>query len=276
MPGTPFADLALARRLEGAEGRASAEFVATRGKLDPNSGTAVLEVAGALAMFDGADSLLTQTFGLGVLEETRDEHLDAIETFFRERSAHVDQEICPLAGVKLTAKLVERGYRPIELGSVLYRTLSDKTVFHSEKDTNLSVRPINADEGTLWAETATQGWADFGDLRELMHNVVRVNATRDDAQEFLVESEGKPIAAGELLMVEGVALLAGACTIPEARRQGAQLALFNHRLQYARQRGCDLVMIVAEPGSSSQRNAERNGFRLAYTRTKWRLEKTQS
>jgi hypothetical protein len=31
-------------------------------------------------------------------------------------------------------------------------------------------------------------------------------------------------------------------------------------------------MIVAAPGSDSQRNAERAGFRIAYTRTKWRLQ----
>lgn len=272
MSAIPFADLTLARRLEGAEGRASADFVSTRGKLDPDSGTAVLELAGALAMFDGAKSMLTQTFCLGMFEEASDEHLDAIETFFRERSAHVDHEICPLAGFELTAKLVKRGYLPIEMGSVLYRNLTDKPMFYSEKDNNLSVRPINADEGPLWAETAAQGWADFGDLNELMHNIVRVNAVRNGAHDFLVESEGKPIAAGELFIREGVALLAGASTIPEARRQGAQLALFNHRLQFAHQHGCDLVMIVAEPGSSSQRNAERNGFRIAYTRTKWRLE----
>jgi hypothetical protein len=30
-------------------------------------------------------------------------------------------------------------------------------------------------------------------------------------------------------------------------------------------------MMVAEVGSQSQRNAERKGFRIAYTRTKWRL-----
>jgi len=30
-------------------------------------------------------------------------------------------------------------------------------------------------------------------------------------------------------------------------------------------------MMVAAPGSASQRNAERNGFRVAYTRTKWQL-----
>jgi hypothetical protein len=30
-------------------------------------------------------------------------------------------------------------------------------------------------------------------------------------------------------------------------------------------------MMVAEAGGESQRNAERKGFRIAYTRTKWRL-----
>ncbi len=41
------------------------------------------------------------------------------------------------------------------------------------------------------------------------------------------------------------------------------------RLRDARARGCELAMIAASVGSQSQRNAERNGFRIAYTRTKW-------
>ena len=56
-----------------------------------------------------------------------------------------------------------------------------------------------------------------------------------------------------------------------ARKQGAQLALLESRLLHAAERGCDLAMICAAPGSASQRNAERHGFRIAYTRTKWRL-----
>ena len=68
-----------------------------------------------------------------------------------------------------------------------------------------------------------------------------------------------------------MALLGGASTIPEARRQGAQLALLESRLRYAAQNGCDLAMMCAAPGSASQRNAERHGFRIAYTRIKWRL-----
>jgi hypothetical protein len=42
-------------------------------------------------------------------------------------------------------------------------------------------------------------------------------------------------------------------------------------MRYAFEHGCDLAMMVAEAGSDSQRNAERQGFRIAYTRMKWRL-----
>jgi hypothetical protein len=42
-------------------------------------------------------------------------------------------------------------------------------------------------------------------------------------------------------------------------------------MRYAFDHGCDLAMMVVVPGSDSQRNAERKGFRIAYTRTKWQL-----
>ncbi len=86
---------------------------------------------------------------------------------------------------------------------------------------------------------------------------------------FLVEREGVPIAAAALAIYDGVALLAGASTIPAGRRLGAQNVVLGARLVEARRRGCDLAMMVAPPGSASQRNAERRGFRVAYSRTKW-------
>jgi len=70
---------------------------------------------------------------------------------------------------------------------------------------------------------------------------------------------------------DGCVLYAGASTVPEGRKQGAQLALLERRLDFAIDQGCDLAMMCAQPGSSSQRNAERRGFRIAYTRVKWKL-----
>jgi len=54
-----------------------------------------------------------------------------------------------------------------------------------------------------------------------------------------------------------------------------QAALLQERMRYAFDHGCDLAMLVAEAGSESQRNAERKGFRIAYTRMKWRLSSQQ-
>ena len=50
-----------------------------------------------------------------------------------------------------------------------------------------------------------------------------------------------------------------------------QAALISERMRYAQDYGCDVAMMVAEAGSNSQRNAERKGFHVAYTRIKWQL-----
>ena len=64
-------------------------------------------------------------------------------------------------------------------------------------------------------------------------------------------------------MHDKVALFGGAATVPELRRRGLQTALLQARMLYAFDHGCDLAMMVAVPGSDSQRNAERRGFRVA-------------
>ena len=96
------------------------------------------------------------------------------------------------------------------------------------------------------------------------------------ATSIVAEIEGEAIATAALFTWQGVGLLAGASTVPEGRRQGAQAALLAWRLRRLAAQGCDLAMIGAAPGSASQRNAERNGFRIAYTRTKWQLSTSGS
>ena len=79
------------------------------------------------------------------------------------------------------------------------------------------------------------------------------------------------VGAAGFGIYDNVCILAGAATIPEARNQGVQNALLDARLRLARESGCSLAMICALPGSQSQKNAQKNGFNIAYTRTKWQL-----
>jgi len=262
-----FCDLALARRLERAEGRANVRFVEARARLEPDLGACWMEVAGAYAMFDGPRSPCTQTFGLGLFQMPTAAEMEGIETFFRERGAPVFHEVSPLADAALTGVLNERGYRPVELTSVLYLPLGSR---QAAEGGAIRVRLAGEDERELWARTAAEGWKEAAEFADLMDDLMRVVAEREDAADFLAELDGKPIAAGSVALHEGVALLAGASTIPEHRRRGAQRALLEARLDHAARAGCDLAMLCAAPGGESQRNGERHGFRIAYTRTKWR------
>ena len=146
-------------------------------------------------------------------------------------------------------------YRPIDLAGL-------------NTPASVSVRLIEKGEEELYARISAAGWSEFG-FGDFILEIGRVNGVAEGLRLFLAERDGKPIAAGALGLCAGVAHLAGASTIPEGRQRGAQLALLDHRLRYAVAHGCDVALMAALPGSGSQRNAERNGFRIAYTRIKW-------
>lgn len=270
--GYPFSDLELSRRLERTEGRANAAFVDARARLDPSGGATWTEVAGAYAMFDGVGSPLTQTFGLGLFAEAGDEDLARLEAFFEGRGAEVFHEVSPMADPALLARLSGRGYHPIELTSVLFRPTAGEP--SGARTPGLTVRRTGPDEAELWAGVAAEGWAsEAPELGDFMLTLGRISANAEGYHGFLAELDGEPVAAGGLSLGEGIALLAGASTVPAARRQGAQLALLEARLRFAAEQGYPLAMMAALPGSASQRNAERQGFRIAYTRTKWQLRR---
>ena len=262
------ADLALAERLERAEGNACAEFARSLARLRPESGATTLELGGALAAFSGIDSPITQCFGLGVLHDLNDVALDAVEKFFFDRGSACDLEVSPLAGVAALALLCARGYRPIEVSSVMYRRVEAP---EGEDAPGVSARIIAPDEGGMWSEVSARGWAsEAPELFDFVMGLGEVLSVRSGSVCFVAELDGVPGAAGALSFCDGVALFGGAATMPEFRRRGLQRALLRERMRFAVDHGCDLAMMVAQPGSDSQRNAERQGFRIAYTRTKWR------
>lgn len=264
-----FSDLALSQRLERAEGHACVRYAEARRRLFPDSGAEWMQCAGAYAAFDGIESPVTQTFGLGLFEELSPAALDVIEHFFLDRRAPVLHEVSPFAGIATLQTLCARNYRPVELSNVLCKPVERPTI---EEQRGINVRVIAPEEAQLWSDISAKGWShEHPELRDFLLDVGAISAAREDSLCFLAEYGAKAGAAGVLCIHEGVALFGGSATVPELRRRGLQTALLHTRMCYAFDHGCDLAMMVAQPGSDSQRNAERKGFRIAYTRTKWRL-----
>jgi hypothetical protein len=263
----PIVDLTLARRLERAEAMASTAFVDARRTLQPDTGAEWIDVAGVYAMFDGPNSPLTQTFGLGLFEPFLARQFDEVEDFFARRGAATSHEVSSFIALETLSLLSARGYVPIEASTVLIRPTSTVPTPDSGA---VTVRSIGLDEVPTWCRIAGQGWgSESAELGSFIEKFGAVVAQARGVTCFLAELDRTPIAAAALNITNGIALLAGAATIPAARRRGAQLALLHARLAFAGARGIDLAMVAAQPGSASQRKAERQGFRPVYTRAKW-------
>jgi len=272
--GGEFADRELGKRLEAAEGFACMQFAKARKKLFPESGAEWMTVAGTTVVFDGVEAPTTQTFGLGMFEEVTEAALEEMEEFFKSRGTSTMHEVCPHAGLAVLEMLCRRGYAPMEVSNVLYRAVERPVLGLGE---GIGVRTVGAEEAELWGEVSARGWTHQNpELEEFMKQMGALCVAREHSPCFLAELDGVPGAAGGLVLHEGVALFAGAATVPELRRRGLQGALLAERMRYAAEAGCDLAMMVTEAGSESQRNAERKGFRVGYTRMKWRLGELES
>jgi hypothetical protein len=270
MKGTVvFSDLALSQRLERAEGFACAQFAVARSRLFPSSGAEWMECAGATVVFDGIEWPTTQTFGLGLFEELTPSALGTIERFFLDRGTTPMHEVSPMAGAQTLDLLCARNYRPFEISNVLYRSVEEPCAAIPD---NIRVHVIGAQEADLWSNVNARGWVhDHPEYEDFLKTTGQLLVARQDSPCFLAEIDGQPAAAGGLCLHRSIALFAGASTVPEHRCRGLQAALLEARMRYAFEHGCDLAMMVAQAGSNSQRNAERKGFRVAYTRLKWKL-----
>lgn len=263
-------DQELSRRLEHTEGRSGADFVLARAAITPQQGSTSMEIGGAVLLFDGPTSPITQTFGLGMSEPVTPELMDEIEAFFTSRNAPILHEVSPIADDSALVQLNARGYAPVEFTNVLFQELGPDSGATSDGDASrVAVRRATPADAEAWIDTSVEGWSEFQEYADLMRELSRVTMARTGGLAYLVTLDSEPIGTGALSIVADVALLSGASTIPRARRNGAQLALLHARLRDAVDAGCTVAMMCAKPGSASQRNAERHGFRIAYTRTKW-------
>ena len=263
-----FLDHALSRRLERTEGAVCASFVTARMAVEPAHGASWQDFAGTYAMYDGVGSPMTQTFGLGVFEPTTTAQLEAIEAYFTSRGAPTNHKVSPFAGVDPLALLVARGYQPLEFSTVLVQPLTAAHV--PPAPGALHVGRLAPERRAAWVEASVGGWAADAETAAFIRGLAEASTANAAMTQYLVERDGTVIATGSLGIHGDVALLAGASTIPTARGLGAQRLLLAARLADARARGCTIAMMVTAPGTASQRNAERSGFAVAYTRSKWR------
>ena len=108
---------------------------------------------------------------------------------------------------------------------------------------------------------------------DLLENIKKVMSgfIHPDFERLLVWVDGEPAGAANAYVIDGVLGIAGTATLPAFRKRGVQQAVVAHALNRGLGRA-ELAMATTEPGSISQRNFERFGFQVIYTRAIFVLE----
>lgn len=266
-----FGDLALARRIEAADAAGGAECARALAIRCPDLGASSLAVAGGHAVFTGTESPVTQALGVGMDGPVTSDEFERMEDFFRSRSAAVNIELCPLADPSLVNLLAARDYRLLELSNTLVRRLDGQQV-ELVGAPAVRVREPESDEVNTWARVVAGGFVEDADPPRHIVDLIANGYQMTGVTCHLAEIDAQLAGGGTVAVHGGVAALLGQSTAPHMRKKGVQAALIRAGLATAAKAGCDLAAACTLPGSVSQRNFERQEFRVVYTRSKMRRD----
>ncbi len=257
-----FADVALARRLESNEALNMADYAYTMARLYPDSRAHAEPVGGGYAVYTGPRFPINRVVGLGLHGPVSAADLDAIEDFYARRDMPPEIELCPLADRSWVDALGQRRYHVARFYHLCVRLLPCAAA--PPRDPDIAVTPVDPTNIDAWAlDRDVVGVAPPDDPWVAL-NVVAFN--RPDVTCFLATVAGEIAGKGTLAVRGTLATLFSASTRPAYRGRGVQSALIEHRLALASVMGCDLAVVTVVPGADSQRNLERAGFRITYTK----------
>lgn len=227
-----------------------------------------LEINGGVACFSGYDSFLSQVVGWGFFTAPHFFHkeIELIEQFYRSlKHPRIDIELSPYVGKQLPLFLTHRGYQLTELSNVSFLDMNSYVIQHHFPD-RYQIREIQPSEMEEWAKRVAIGFG-FIEAREQFLHYVRAKGVCA----FAVFDQGNLVAGATIAMHGDTCDLGVASTLPLYRGKGLQKMLLSARLNHAKQQGVSLATVTTEPGTISDRNVQKIGFRCAYTRTKMTL-----
>lgn len=261
-----FVDQALARRLESAEEMPQVHYAHLYQKLKPEIGAAVEPICGGHMIFAGLNSPIGRTVGMGFDGSATAADLDRMEQFYRSHSAPSQIDVCPLTDPPLLELLKQRGYVMTELNNVLFRRLEKEE--QPAAPAGATLRQGRAQEAGAFAAIVVRSFFPDGGEPEGFAEMIAPVYQAEGAILYVADVDGATVAcaAGLIIPEHRIVALFGAGTLPEFRRRGLQTTLLRCRMQAAQKAGCEYAVIVTQGGTTSMRNAERLGFRVAYSK----------
>jgi ribosomal protein S18 acetylase RimI-like enzyme len=261
-----FVDKALARRFESAEEVPQVEYARVFQKTRPEIGAAVEEICGGHMVFAGLGSPIGRATGAGLDRPFTAEDLDRVERFYRAHDAPSQVDLCPLHRPEVFEMFEERGYAIAELNNVLCRKLNSGEKFPPPA-AGCEVRRSPIEEAHVTGAIVENAFFPDG-APEVFRGLITPLYQMKQALALVACVDSKLVACGTGLIIpeHKVFALCGAGTLAGFRGRGLQTTLLRARMAAAIEAGCEYAVVVTQGGTTSQRNAERLGFRVAYSK----------
>jgi GNAT superfamily N-acetyltransferase len=261
----------VARRLEMAEAIDAAGCAEALCKVNCNGGATAKAISGGVAVYCGSDSPLTHALGIGMHGPVTVDDMEELEDFFHERDAPIIVDLCPYAHPTLRELLSSRGYRILEFVNVMARALPPDEPL-PPLPSLVSVRRAEPPEREVFINTVIGGFFGRDRLNEQEIELGSTLFHMPCSSVFLAYLDEQPVGGGGMSVRNRVASLFSDATHERFRGRGVQSAVIRARVEGAIEAGCDLIAACTVPGSGSQRNYEKLGFQVAYTKLTMGLE----
>jgi ribosomal protein S18 acetylase RimI-like enzyme len=260
-----FVDKALARRFESGEEMPQVFYARVFQKTRPEIGAAEEEFCGGHMIFAGLGSPIGRATGMGLDRPFTADDLDRVEQFYRSHQAPSQVDLCP-HDAAVFEMFKERGYGIAELNNVLYRKLDSTEEFPPAPD-GCEIRRGLREEADAASTIVEKAFFPDG-APEGFRGLLTPLYQMDGAVTFTACDEGEMVACGAGLVIpeQRIFAVCGAGTLSEYRGRGLQTALLRARLAAAAAGGCEYAVVVTQGGTPSQRNCERLGFLVAYSK----------
>jgi hypothetical protein len=247
-------DLRIAENIEQAEARNAIACAVSHARL--RGGKADVRPFSGGFLVSGAPGNAAAV-GAGRRGRLSSAEVDVMEGFFKRRGSSGAVHLCPEISGSLYRQLQELSYD--QCGEMTVMACSPLRNHCSRPQPEVRVEPVRSATREMWVRTVSEGFGNevTGSIIANMPGVYCYLAVDDD---------GQPYGGAAMIRHSRVAILFGDSTLPNARGRGVHKELIRRRILAAQAMDCDLATAMMIPGSISQRNYEKSGFELAYTR----------
>lgn len=230
---------------------------------------------GQVQQFGKATVILNRQFNAAifnrVFEITYEDrhHVPAILDLFRENGVRPMFDISPY------------GIAPYSAGDNILRVLAKHGLYHggfhqmiyARPTADVPATPAHIQISEVTAPDSEDG-VDFVRIHEWYAGAgngraIQLLIGHPEYTCYLARIDGQAAAIGLLHVNSGVGSMATGITHADFRNRGCQTALLWRRLADAAQKGCHMMVSQCQPGSSSQNNQLRAGFKIAGTKVWW-------